>query len=520
MVMTRDLTVRPATPQPQPAHPLAVPSFAGLAFGLYTRISDDAADDAKGVARQEADERAWVAAAGARVHEPAYEENDTSAYKKKRIRLPDGTVAYRVIRPVWQRMLADLRAGVIDAVVVADLDRLARDPRDLEDAIEVVEHHRRPIVGLTGGFDLLTDNGRFAARILVATANKASADTARRVARKHLEMQQAGAPGGGPRPFGWNGDRRTLHPVESTILRRGATRLLLGVPITAVVTEWNRDGITGTRGKPWQVSSAKQAFRNPRLCGWRGRTVWETDPDTGERCGFVEVVHGPDGTPVIGEWEPVLTPKTWQRVLAVLGARPEAGRGRNARKYLLTGILRCGECGRPMRGQPSPHGYAYVCTAGVQGCGRVARNGAKTDAYVTAALIAKVELELGSPPPAEAAQPWAGAAELADVRERIDELNRHYRSREISGDRYFPQVKHFEDEERRLLADQARHRARAQAVRAAPADIRAGWAGYTLPHRRAIVEDYLHAVIVHKAPHKGAPFDPDLLELVWKTPGS
>jgi site-specific DNA recombinase len=54
-----------------------------------------------------------------------YEENDTSAYKKRRVVLPDGTVVWRVIRPVWQRMLADLRTGVIQAAWVADLDRLA-----------------------------------------------------------------------------------------------------------------------------------------------------------------------------------------------------------------------------------------------------------------------------------------------------------------------------------------------------------------------------------------------------------
>jgi len=510
--------VRAAAPRSVSAmSPNSGPSFEGLLFGLYTRISDDAEDDAKGVGRQEADERAWVASVGGRVAEPVYEENDTSAYKKKRVTLADGSVVYRVIRPVWQRMLADLRAGTIDAVVVADLDRLARDPRDLEDAIEIVEHHRRPIVGLTGGFDLLTDNGKFAARILVAMANKSSADTARRVARKHLEMQQTGMPGGGPRPFGWNEDRRTLHPVESRILQRAAQRLLDGVPITAIVTEWNRDGIVGTRGKPWQVTSARQALRNPRVCGWRGRTVWETDPDTGESCHFVEVVHGPDGQPVVGTWEPILTPDRWEKIVAIIGSRPEAGRGRNARKYLLTGIVRCGECNRPMMGQATAQGHVYLCPGSVVGCGKVARNGPKVDAYVTAALINKVELELRDALPA-IDEVWPQEGELADVQDRIEELNAAYRAKEISGDRYFPQIKHFEAEERRLSASRARHQSRVETVKAAPANIRAEWSGYTLPHQRAILEDYLHAVIIAKSPRRGAPFDPDLLDPQWKNP--
>ncbi|MBL7548655.1 recombinase family protein [Frankia sp. AgB1.9] len=519
MVTSRNGAVRPAAVAPPVAmSPLgAVPSFEGVRFGLYTRISDDADDDAKGVARQEADERAWVTSVGGVVCEPIYEENDTSAYKKKRIVQPDGSWVYRVIRPVWQRMLADLRAGVIDAVIVADLDRLARDPRDLEDAIEIVEHHRRPIVGLTGGFDLLTDGGKFTARILVAMANKSSADTARRVRRWHLDMQQTGKITGGPRPFGWNDDRRTLHPIESEILTKCVGRLLDGVPLTAIVTEWNRDGITGTRGKAWQLTQAKQMLRNPRLCGWRGRTVYETDPETGEQCTFVEVVHGPDGTPVIGEWEPILTPEKWERVVAVIGARPDGkrSRGQNARKYLLTGIVRCGECNRPMMGTASPYGHHYLCPASTYGCGKVARNGPKTDKYITAALINKVELELADAPPA-VDEAWPKEAELADVRTRIEELNAAYRAKQISGDRYFPQIKHFEDEERGLLANRARHTARVETVKAAPANIRAEWDSYTLPHRRAIIEDYLHAVIVAKSPRRGAPFDPDLLDPQWK----
>lgn len=40
-----------------------------------------------------------------------YEEPDTSAWKRKRVRQPDGTVAYRVIRPVFEGALEDLKPG-------------------------------------------------------------------------------------------------------------------------------------------------------------------------------------------------------------------------------------------------------------------------------------------------------------------------------------------------------------------------------------------------------------------------
>ncbi|MGW1167769.1 recombinase family protein [Streptomyces sp. NPDC002550] len=162
--------------------------------------------DIKSREEQEKDGRRFVESRGGR-HVYTYEEPDTSAWKRKRVRQPDGTVAYRVIRRVFEGALEDLKRGTtpdgqrLDGLIVYDIDRLTRDNRHLEDAIEVVENFRRPIIDITGTLDLLTDNGRTVARLLVTVANKSSADTARRVRRKHRALQQAGIPTGSTRPL-------------------------------------------------------------------------------------------------------------------------------------------------------------------------------------------------------------------------------------------------------------------------------------------------------------------------------
>ncbi|MEU4212771.1 recombinase family protein [Streptomyces sp. NPDC026206] len=187
--------------------------------------------DIRSTKEQERDGRQFVEKRGG-THVYTYFEPDTSAWRKKRVRLPDGRVVYRVVRPVFEGALEDLKSGRapngerLDGLIVYDIDRLTRDNRHLEDAIDVVERHRRPIIDITGSLDLLTDNGRATARVVVAMANKQSADTARRVRRKHRALEREGVPTGGARPFGWNSDKRTLHPEESEHLRRGARRIL------------------------------------------------------------------------------------------------------------------------------------------------------------------------------------------------------------------------------------------------------------------------------------------------------
>ncbi|MFE2989979.1 recombinase family protein [Streptomyces sp. NPDC059262] len=103
-------------------------------MGIYTRISRDDEGDAMGVARQQqdcerlADLRSWQAV-------KAYEDNDVSAFKRN------------VVRDEFELMLNDLRAGLIDGIVAYDLDRLARQPRDLERLIEIFDDRPRSEFG-------------------------------------------------------------------------------------------------------------------------------------------------------------------------------------------------------------------------------------------------------------------------------------------------------------------------------------------------------------------------------------
>ncbi|MBA3311299.1 MAG: recombinase family protein, partial [Nocardioidaceae bacterium] len=104
---------------------------------ILVRISDDRAGEAAGVGRQEKDARALADRLGWQVGEVII-ENDVSAYKRRTVTLPDGSAALRVVRPGFRRLLELLALGQVDGLIAYDLDRVARDPRDLEDLIDVV----------------------------------------------------------------------------------------------------------------------------------------------------------------------------------------------------------------------------------------------------------------------------------------------------------------------------------------------------------------------------------------------
>ncbi|GAA0659464.1 hypothetical protein GCM10010193_07920 [Kitasatospora atroaurantiaca] len=122
--------------------------------GAYLRTSSDRFGLEAGVDRQQEDTEDTRRHLRWGPFAKIYKENDTSAFKKRKITRDDGTIDWVVVRPQFRRLLADLAdlvGGVIDAVIFYDLDRLVRRPRDLEDLIDIVEHTQRPAVGATGG---------------------------------------------------------------------------------------------------------------------------------------------------------------------------------------------------------------------------------------------------------------------------------------------------------------------------------------------------------------------------------
>src|SRR5437868_1488081 len=120
------------------------------AAAIYTRISSDRDGFALGVERQLTDCRALARDKGWTVSEE-YIDNDISAYSGKS-------------RPAYRRMLADIKAGERDAVVVYNADRLHRQPRELEEFMDVCDAAGiSDLATCAGDTDLATSDGRFKA---------------------------------------------------------------------------------------------------------------------------------------------------------------------------------------------------------------------------------------------------------------------------------------------------------------------------------------------------------------------
>ncbi|MFI7102106.1 recombinase family protein [Streptomyces sp. NPDC050161] len=161
---------------------------------------------------------------------------------------------------------------MIDGVIFYDLDRLVRQPRDLEDLIDIVEYVQRPVTGATGGrMNLINDNDRHMARMMCVMALKSSEDTARRVARQHLSAARDGEVQGRI-AYGWirKGEHKgQLVPEEADVVARIFQDFLAGESAYSIAKAFNIEGIEPPAAKTWSSTVVAKMLHPSGTCGLR-----------------------------------------------------------------------------------------------------------------------------------------------------------------------------------------------------------------------------------------------------------
>ncbi len=179
-----------------------------------------------------------------------YVDNDTSASAGR--------------RHDYDQMLTDIEAGAVGAVLCYRLDRLHRQPRELEHFIDLANRHRVALATVTGDTDLSTEEGRLVARIMGAVDR---AEVEKKSARQKLAHRQR-AKAGKPwmqRTFGY--DTNTIVPREAEAIRKACHALLNGATLWSIAKDWNEKGLKTSKGYPWEGSKVRQMLLRPSVAG-------------------------------------------------------------------------------------------------------------------------------------------------------------------------------------------------------------------------------------------------------------
>jgi len=324
---------------------------------IYTRISDDSEGLGLGVERQRKDCQALADRLGWPVAE-VFTDNDTSNYTRKP-------------RPAYERMLAQLEDGRLDALVVWDTDRLTRHPIELEAIIGLSERRGVALASVGGEIDLATPQGRLTARIKASVSRHEVEQSSRRIRRKTQERAEAGKPHG-KAAYGWErvDGKDILVPKQAALLRELTERVIAGESMRSITLDLQRRGIpTPNSLTKWHPVMVRQLVLRERNAGLR--------------------IHQKQ---IIGkgDWEAVVSAETFERAAAILRNPRRRSSPTTRHRHLLSGIAKCGVCGGPLRIMVAngTRPKAYVC----QECFKVRRKQEAVDKLIVDLVCARLAM--------------------------------------------------------------------------------------------------------------------------------
>jgi DNA invertase Pin-like site-specific DNA recombinase len=421
-----------------------------------------------------------------------YEDNDKSAYSGKS-------------RPGYQRLCEDIKAGSRDGVIVWHPDRLIRNPRELEDFIDLMDATGAGYHTVTGGdYDLSTPHGRMFARMLGAVARHESEDKSRRITRKAFELAQQGKRnGGGTRAYGYDGTHTEIVPEEAAILKEAAQRILAGDSLRSVCSDLNNRGVPTVTGRTWSTTVLRNILMSARLSAQR------------EHKG--EIIS-------TGNWPPILTTTQTARLRSLLGD-PDRRTNRTPRSYPLTGLIRCGQCGAKMVARPRDDGSRrYVCATGPGnvGCGKTYQLAEPLEQFIKEAVLYRLDSTDLTRARIARASDGPGAdeveKELEADRHQLDELAEMYGRREMTAREWMaakaPIQQRISRNERRMGTFAGTSSLDGYVGHGDA--LRGQWDALTPARQRAIVSALVESIVIGPAVRGRNRFDPTRITPNWR----
>lgn len=306
-------------------------------------------------------------------------------------------------RPSFQQLLADVRAGKLNVVMVYKLDRISRSVKDFSDTYELLQSHGVAFLSVKETFDTSTPIGRTVMYILAAFAQLERENTSERVSDSMMALGAGGKWTGGRLPPGMSSIRKIVGDKEHSFLivdneRIGVVRTIFelylsGRTITSIERYFRDNGIRTEAGKFFGTNQIHNILANPVYCsnapeayyyfrekGYRLPEIQQFDGTRG-LIGYGKTkqsgrqVKTDHWAIAIGIHDPVIPAADWIHCQERFGENKMY----RANKYeigILKGILRC-ECGSRVEirtYEKNNRLFSYYCCAKMTRQGKSACN--------------------------------------------------------------------------------------------------------------------------------------------------
>jgi len=243
-------------------------------------------------------------------------------------------------RPIFERMMAALRASEAEGLVMHKIDRCARNYTDWSRLDEIVRLGVK-IYSAADGLDFDTRGGRLLADIQMALAADYSRNLSQEVKKGIYGRLKHGiypfrAPIGYLDTGG--GNPKAIDPIKAPLIKQlFKLYLTRDYSLASLTTEMRRRGLNGFNGQPITKRRIETVLGNPYYCG-KMRVCGRLYP---------------------GEHKPLISAAVFRRIQAIKKAR--YGKKTTRHNFLYRGLFRCAGCQGMLTGEHQKGHVYYRC---------------------------------------------------------------------------------------------------------------------------------------------------------------
>lgn len=278
----------------------------------------------------------------------------------------DGHSGGSLDRPAMMRMRKMIQQGLIDCVVVFKLDRLSRS---VIDTVTLVLQEWEDLTHLKSArepVDTTTAMGKQFFYMLVSYAEWERNVIRERMFGGKLRRAKEGRSPGMPMPYGYKKGPTpgTFEVVEdeAQVVRLVYTMAEEGVSVRQITLHLNKNGFASRKGAAWGTSMVSKMLHNP---AYTGKLVWgrrRVNPRYGKAEGERKFREAEPHVVVEDSVIPAIVDQAqYDRVQLIMAGNKKIAPRAVGSEYLLTGLLKCGKCGRFMQFNGHKQWRYYRC---------------------------------------------------------------------------------------------------------------------------------------------------------------
>lgn len=294
----------------------------------------------------------------------------------------EGFSGGNVNRPEFKKLITDAKKNKFDVLICYRLDRISRNVADFSNTIEDLQRHNIDFISIKEQFDTSSPMGRAMMNIAAVFAQLERETIAERIRDNMLELAKTGRWLGGTPPLGYkseaveysnhDGKDKKMFKLSEVPEEMKTVKLIYKLYLekrgfASVATYLCKNKYKGKNGGEFSRATVEQIIINPVYCisdenifkwfkkqgtitygapdGIHGLMVYNKRKEKGKKPNSMD-----QWIVAIGKHKGIITSDTWlkcENILKQNKAKPSPRWG-TGNKFLLSGMVVCGECGSGM----------------------------------------------------------------------------------------------------------------------------------------------------------------------------